>query len=179
LASAVADGVAKLTWDTETFAYAEAHDGNRWVGLVAAQQVLPRGSGYIVAGLAAKQQMDSEAKPRDGDGTDSTSSGGPGSSQGTAGSADETSNDAGSSPSSAGHLLPMGFYGKFSLDSVRAIRQLEDILQNVVEHLSRADGGSVDLTLEINARSAGFDDRVQRVVNENAGQLGATGHEFE
>ena len=179
LASAVADGVAKLTWDTETFAYAEAHDGNRWVGLVAAQQVLPRASGYIVAGPAAKRQMDSEAKPWNGGDSGSTSGGEMEASRGTAGGVDETSNEASSSPSSTGQLLPVGFYGRFSLDSVRAIRQLEDILQNVVEHLSRTNSGSVELTLEINARSVGFDDRVQRVVNENAGQLGATAHEFE
>jgi hypothetical protein len=74
---------------------------------------------------------------------------------------------------------PTSFYGQFSLDSVRAIRQLEDILRNVVEHLSSADGSSVDLTLEINAKSAGFDDRTRRVVSENANQLGAKGQEFE
>jgi hypothetical protein len=74
---------------------------------------------------------------------------------------------------------PTSFYSQFSLDSVRAIRQLEDILRNVVEHLSSADGSSVELTLEINAKSAGFDDRTRRVVSENANQLGAKGQEFE
>ena len=74
---------------------------------------------------------------------------------------------------------PTGYYGKFTLDSVRAIRQVEEILQNVVEHLRTVDGGSVDLTFEINASSPGFDDRVQRVVRENANQLKATAQEFE
>ena len=33
---------------------------------------------------------------------------------------------------------PTAFYVQFDLDSVRAIRQLEEILRNVVEHLSGA-----------------------------------------
>ena len=64
-------------------------------------------------------------------------------------------------------------------DPVRAIRQVEEILQNVVEHLQNAEGGAADLTLEINAASLGFDDRIQRVVRENAAQLNASAQEFE
>ena len=74
---------------------------------------------------------------------------------------------------------PKVYYGKFTLDSVRALRQVEEILLNVVEHLQSTEGGSVDLTFEINATSSGFDDRIQRVVRENANQLRATAQEFE
>jgi len=63
---------------------------------------------------------------------------------------------------------PKAYYGKFTLDSVRAIRQVEEILLNVVEHLQSTEDGSVDLTFEINATSSGFDDRIKRVVRENA-----------
>lgn len=70
------------------------------------------------------------------------------------------------------------YYGQFNLDSVRAIRQLGDILESVVEHLSKA-GGNSTLTIEINSESAGFDDRTQRVVKENAAQLGVKSQEFE
>ena len=66
-----------------------------------------------------------------------------------------------------------------STDSVRAIRQLEDILNSVVQHLTEARGGSASLTLEVNASSDGFDERVRRVVSENANQLGASAQEFE
>jgi len=45
--------------------------------------------------------------------------------------------------------------------------------------LQPTEGGSVDLTFEINATSSGFDDRIQRVVRENAKQLRATAQEFE
>ena len=55
----------------------------------------------------------------------------------------------------------------------------EEVLRNVVDHLSVAPQGSVEITLEINAKSSGFDDRVRRVVSENSKQLGAKSGEFE
>jgi predicted chitinase len=48
-----------------------------------------------------------------------------------------------------------------------------------VQYLSSADGGGVEITVEINATSKGFDDRTQRAVKENSAQLGSKGHEFE
>ena len=71
------------------------------------------------------------------------------------------------------------FYAQFELDPVRAIRQLEDVLRNIVDHLAAAEGSALELTFEVNATSKGFDDRTRRVVNENATQLGAKGQEFE
>lgn len=62
---------------------------------------------------------------------------------------------------------------------LRGIRQLEEILRNVVHHLSDAPNGSVQLTLEVNRSSTGFDDRVRRVVTENSKQLGSRSQEFE
>ena len=55
----------------------------------------------------------------------------------------------------------------------------DEILRNVVEHLSGAPEGAVELTLEINAKSTAYDDRVRRVVGENAKQLEARSQEFE
>ena len=43
-------------------------------------------------------------------------------------------------------------------------------------------GGIIDevtVTVEINVRSDGYDTRTQRIVNENASQLGFESHEFE
>ena len=62
---------------------------------------------------------------------------------------------------------------------MRAIKQLEDILQNVVDQLNKAPGANVALTLEVNATAAGFTEQNVRVVRENAGQLGAKSNEFE
>ncbi len=182
LTAAIADGVAKLVWDEETFAYADAYDDGRWLGLTAAQQIVPRGSGLIVKGAAAKQQIDADQTLRAsvsvlaGDEIGSNATVASESAEGAAGS-QARSTDASTATKDA--RFPTAFYGKFSLDSVRAIRQLEDILTNVVQHLSGADGGNVEITVEINATSKGFDDRVQRTVKENSVQLGSRGNEFE
>jgi hypothetical protein len=80
-------------------------------------------------------------------------------------------------PSGAQH--PTRYYGKFNLDSVRAIRQMEDILTNIVNQLARADGASTSIVVEINSESTGFDDAVKRTVTENANHLGVQAQEFE
>ena len=58
------------------------------------------------------------------------------------------------------------------------MRDLGNILDEVTKHLD-AQGNEVTLTVEINARSGGYDTRTQRVVKENATQLGFEFHEFE
>ncbi len=175
LVSAVSDGAANFDWQTETFAYADGHDGNRWVGLVAAQLATARRSGYIVAPDAASSQFEKERRPGETGGVIPVGAGGA-----TVEPTGALTLDDGTEPSvRSGVAAPTSFYGRFSLDSVRAIRQLEEILRNVVEHLSAAPEGSIDLTLEINARSEGYDERICRVVGENAKQLGARSQEFE
>jgi predicted AAA+ superfamily ATPase len=175
LAAAIDDGVSKINWQNETFAYADGHDGSRWMGLSTAQLVSARRSGYLVAPDVAAAQIASEAGPANlSDGT-SPDLAGQTVGAGEHSALDETT-DATSSRSTNN---PTTFYGRFSLDSVRAIRQLEEILRNVVEHLSGAPEGAVELTLEINAKSTAYDDRVRRVVGENAKQLEARSQEFE
>jgi len=62
---------------------------------------------------------------------------------------------------------------------VRAIRDFDDLFNEVAAHLEDAPDASVTITVEINASSAGFDDRIKRTVSENATQLGFDMHEFE
>jgi predicted AAA+ superfamily ATPase len=173
LRGAISDGTSKLDW-RETFAYAEGHDETRWVGLTVASHVAARPGGFLVAPEAAEAQIDADragASPDDDD--DEPEAGDSGSSHHT------TTIVSGTGGASVAATVHRRFYGQFPLDSVRAIRQLEDILSNVVEHLNGAPDGQVELTLEINASSDGYDDRVERVVKENADQLGAKSREFE
>ena len=60
---------------------------------------------------------------------------------------------------------PTRFYGRKELDPVRAMRDLGGIIDEVTKHLS-GTGNEVTLTVEINARSGGYDTRTQRVVKE-------------
>jgi hypothetical protein len=174
LAKAISDGTSKLDWENESFAYADGHDGSRWVGLAVVRIVDARRSGFVVSAPVAATQMGLErgagAHAADGHANELS---------------DETTKGHGSSTpvilpaGSATDHEPTSFYGQFSLDGVRAIRQLEEILVNIVTHLSGAPNATVSLTLEVNASSGGFDDRNRRVVKENAAQLGAVASEFE
>ena len=70
------------------------------------------------------------------------------------------------------------FYGQVELDSVRAIRDLESILKEVVAHVRRV-GNEVNISVEVNAKGDGFDAHTVLAVSENATQLGFVSHEFE
>jgi len=173
LAGAISDGTSKMVWQTETFTYAEGHDGTRYVGLLPAQQVNARPSGIVIRPDTALVQINAEAEA-----TAAESSAGSDADVATgeptaAGAVRMTPADA---PSVT---LPTRYYAQFNLDPVRAVRQLDEILRNVIEHLQKADGADLTLSFEINATAAGFDDRTRRVVNENATQLGAKSSEFE
>ncbi len=61
LVAAISDGVSKLIWQDETFAYAEGYDGNRWVGLSIAKHVNARPSGCVVSVGAATVQLAAES----------------------------------------------------------------------------------------------------------------------
>lgn len=175
LVGAISDGVSKMSWELETFAYAEAHDAERWVGLVTAEHVGARPSGLIVSSTLAAAQRAAEAEAssggEDAGSRDADDGPGRGRTEGKPGGGDV--------PGPPVKVEPRQYYAQFTLDPVRAIRQLDDILQNLVEHLSSSPDGSVELTLEVNSSSSGFDDRVRRVVSENANQLGAKSSEFE
>lgn len=163
LIRAIGDGVASLRWSLETFAYADAHDGSKWVGMVAAQNATVRSSGLLVRPDFASIQLEAntQVSPSVVEGIDPPVHPAGGGSQTTQVSAPKTR-----------------YYGRFNLDTTRGVRQLASLLTDVISHLEKA-GGSVDLNLEVNSSGPGFDDRVQRVVRENSQQLGVESQEFE
>ena len=168
LAAAIARGVADLNWQHDTFAYADTYDpeGDRYPGLVTAAQVEVTQSltAVLVRPARAMAQLDAES-PSDEE--------------------DEVPDDFGDawhlgpdSPQPPATQQPTRFYGRKELDTVRAIRDLGTILEEVTKHLD-GTGKEVTITVEINARSDGYDTRTQRIVKENATQLGFDSHEFE
>ena len=171
LHDAISSGVANINWASETFAYAEGHDGEKWVGMQFGQQVTARPSGLLVRPIEANVQLNAVPSPVvvPGGADPVVVPGGGG---------------AAVQPIPPGGVEPIPpapktkYYGQFNLDSVRAVRQMGEILESVIEHLSKA-GGTTELTIEINSTSVGFDDRTQRVVKENAAQLGVKSQEFE
>src|SRR6266849_3835366 len=59
LLAAVQDGIASLTWERETFAYADSNDASshRYLGLKVGQQIMPSLDGVLVKPEVAAAQI--------------------------------------------------------------------------------------------------------------------------
>jgi len=174
LERAISDGAASLSWTTDTFAYADTHDGARYGGLVAASQlsaVAP--SGMVVKPAVAQVQLnaDQDAQQEGVDG-----SGRPGDA-GSKGARGEGSGDEGEPP---GVGLPSRYYGRIALDSIRWTRQVADIAEAIVNQIAKAPDAKLRITIEVEADAeSGFTDGIQRTVTENAAVLNFEASEFE
>lgn len=72
------------------------------------------------------------------------------------------------------------FYGTVAIDPILAKKQFADLVEEVLIHFTSRAGTKVEVAIEIRAESAsGFDDRLQRVVNENCRVLRFRNAEFE
>ena len=47
LAGAISDGTANLNWSQETFAYAQAHNNDPWIGVTTGAHIDPAPSGLL------------------------------------------------------------------------------------------------------------------------------------
>ena len=189
LEEAVRDGVASLAWRADGFAYADAAgsetvdgDGSeiggsggsacRYIGLRAGQALAALApSGLVVrpdvaaAQLAAQRAetiSDPERPGQDG-----------------AGDGDRKGGDE-PVPEPTGVALPTRYWGRITLDSLRWTRAAADIADAIVNQLARADGASVEITIEVEGTAPeGFDEATQRTVSENAATLRFSAGEFE
>jgi len=168
LVEAVRNGIAALTWESDTFAYAAAYDeaAKRYRGLVGGQQadVVLDSSALVVKPPAARTQLDAEPGPGPG------SAPGPGPGLGSQ-PRPESEPDGGE---------PTRFYGRATLEPVRLLRDVGQIAEALIAHLNRPDGSTVSITVEIQADAAdGFPEDLRRTVSENARTLKFEISEFE
>lgn len=78
-----------------------------------------------------------------------------------------------------GAELPTHFYGTAELDPVSATMDFSTIVDEIVQHFSSRMDVDVSINVEISARSEdGFDQALQRTVNENCGVLKFKTREF-
>ncbi|MDQ4132427.1 MAG: hypothetical protein M3179_04285, partial [Actinomycetota bacterium] len=150
LLDAVRSGVALLTWNPDSFAYASSYDDSsgRYSGLVGGQHadVVLDPAAVLVKPDVAARQVDEER----------AAAGGPSSDPGQAGKvkpgheAERGGADTAPRPPAA----PKRFYGRVSLDPIRMLRDLGDIADAVVGQLGRADA-EVTITVEIEATAEG------------------------
>ena len=177
--AAIRDGLGLLTWQSETFAYAETWDEQKqqYKGLQAGQsvRVLADGKSLLVKRDVAAVQMEAEKK------------------QATTGSIEPVAGATTTfTPDSAIHKVtsttpeisvtpvPRRFHGSVKLDPVRIGWDAGRIGEEVVQHLSGLLGANVEVTLEIHASIPdGANEKTVRDVTENCRTLKFESYGFE
>ncbi len=168
LISAVSEGVALLTWENDSFAFADSYDeeSDRYRALRGGQNVAISGQelqGILVKPDTARKQIDAESKPAPVTGT-------------------------GSDPPDPDPIPPepkpekkaRRFHGSVELDSTRVGRDASKIADEVIAHVEGLTGAEVTVTLEIEASIPdGAPDNVVRTVMENSRTLKFRSFDFE
>lgn len=173
LIDAIGDGVGSLTWETDTFAYAEAWDekDKRYKGLVAGQRtrVLAENDTVVVKPDVAATQLRAEEAviepppgPRPpGEGEGPIIVGPPG---------EEVIVEE----------IARRFHGAVRLDPLRMSRDVGSIADEVVQHLTSLIGSDVEITIEIQAEiPEGVPEQTIRDVTENCRTLKFESYGFE
>ena len=162
LLKAIKDGLGRLTWEQDSFGFAEGYDdvNKRYQALRAGEIIeLPEAASQslLVKPDVARKQLDVEVpKPEQ-----------------------EPSPDPDPVPPSPDKKLTR-FHGAVRLDPTRAGRDASQIADEIISHLEGLVGAKVTVTLEIEAEvESGVPDRVVRTVTENSRTLKFSSHGFE
>jgi predicted AAA+ superfamily ATPase len=165
LLNAIRSGLALLTWEQDSFAYAESHDesASRYRGLRSGVQITVTrdDAGLLVRPEAARAQMNQETlTPSVTEKTGSMTS-------------DTITREQLTQRS---ELIrpnkPRRYHGTVILDPARVGRDASRIAEEVVTHLAGLVGSSVRVTIEIEAEiPEGAPDNVVRTVTENSRTL--------
>ena len=167
LLNAIRSGLGLLTWEKDSFAYADSFDeeAGRYRGLRqnAIIPVTQDDSGLLVKPEAARLQTDSETKPEAPAATKN----------GSGEKADEQPPSPTAIPSDdADQKRPKRYHGTVKLDSARVGRDAGRIADEIISHLVGLVGSNVSVTLEIEAQMPqGTPDHVVRTVTENGRTL--------
>jgi len=184
---AIHDGLQQLTWQTDTFAYAESWDEarGRYLGLRSGQatRVLADGGALLVRPEVAAAQMaadQQQAQAATGGVSASDATGGAGVSIGGA-----TILGGGRASGGGGIVrepapIIRRFHGSVTIDPLRLGRDASQIAEEVVQHFTRVPGARVEITLEIQADLPdGAPEKLIRDVSENCRTLRFSNHGFE
>jgi hypothetical protein len=179
LVGAVRDGLSLVTWERETFAYADSFDEatTRYRGLRAGQIIsIPDSdpSGLLVKPEVARGQLDADqALERPTEAAVDRAAGVP------AASGTQPTVSQGL-PDVAPRSPARRFHGSVTLDPLRVGADAGKVANEVIAHLAGLPGARIRVTLEIEATApAGIPDQVVRTVTENSRTLKFTTHGFE
>jgi predicted AAA+ superfamily ATPase len=187
-------GISMLTWEQDTFAYAESYDADarRYRGLQCTVDLTIRAddTGLLVKPSVARQQMDRESAsaPAGGGSAPAPQPGTPGGVVGGAGpgvgpgpgEGPGRGVPGGGTPGAPAPNRPRRYYGSVTLDAERVGRDAAQIASEVMAHLSGLVGARVRVTLEIDADIPnGAPEHVVRTVTENGRTLKFDAQGFE
>jgi hypothetical protein len=170
LVSAIRDGVGLLTWEKDSFAYADDFDekagryrGLRHGQLASLSSASP--TGLLVRPEIAKQQLELETKAPSNEGAQKPD--------------DPRPDPEPPRPGLPKHG-PRRFHGSVTLDPTRVGRDAGRIADEIVSHLTGLMSSTVKVTLEIDADiPGGAPDQVVRTVTENCRTLKFSSQGFE
>jgi len=75
---------------------------------------------------------------------------------------------------------PVRYYGRVQLDPQRVTKEMDVVVEEVIQRLTELVGCDVDITVEISAsKPDGFDEGIVRTVSENGRTLKFDSFEFE
>jgi hypothetical protein len=176
LIEAIQDGVNRITWRKDTFAYADSFDenGHRYRGLVVARRpsIQVNSTSLVVKSEAADAQLqkDAAAAPTTSSPTSHTPQLPPGNGCST----------IVTTPTPAPANKLRRYYGTVRLEPTKMSKAAADIAQAVVQHLASLVDSDVTVTLEVQANlPGGAPESVVRTVSENARTLKFDSSNFE
>ena len=183
IVAAVRDGLERLTWRDDAFAYAEGWDEQkgRYKGLRAGQggRVVLDSECLLVKPDIAAAQLDAESRPQP---TPGSTGAGP---TGVSGTGISTGQPEGRGDQSVTVVPPpvpqlRRFHGSVKLDPQRLVRDASKVTEEVVQHLSSIVGADVQVTLDIQVElPANASDKLVRDVTENCRTLEFDDYGFE
>ena len=172
LLQAIGNGLSLMTWEQESFAYADDYDdrSQRYQGLHhgARAALLEHDSGLLVRPEIARDQLESEVRASAAthetlETTDYQRAGGTQEIGGLS---------SGKAESPPEQPKAKRYHGSVKLDPTRVGRDASQIADEVIAHLSGLMGADVNLTLEIAANIPdGTPEHVVRIVIENSRSL--------
>jgi len=162
---------------TEYFAFASAFDGTRYIDLKYNQHVgVIERSGLLVKTSVAKKQLQEEASNEQI--TGATNSGSENSSTINTianGTLQVYENNPSPEVKKNTH-----FYMSAKLDNTRIGRDVQRLVEEVINHLTSVDGCQVDISLELNAKAPdGLSQQIVRTISENCQTLRVTNFGFD
>ena len=180
LLEAIRNGLALMTWEQDSFAYADGYDDSagRYRGLQSGLRgaLIDNDPGLVVHPQVARRQMDAETVPP------ATSTGGGETTyvQEPSRYGEVRETPAPDRPAPTPQPSARRYHGSVKLNPTRVGRDASQVADEVIAHLAGLLGADVKLTLEIEANIPdGAPEQVVRIITENSRTLDFDDSGFE